>query len=567
MTTTGTDHRRYPGAWHAVVDYADALGVGTIIGLPDDELGLVHALAGSAPRFVSCRDQRNAVFATTGYAMQSGEVGVCVLGKGPAITNALTGVLEAACSHAPVVVVSAGTAGPRRGCGAFQELDQVALMRPLTKWAHRVEHAERVVPSIEQAFTMASTGVPGPVYLELPDHLQEAEVVRWRPWAAPLRAAGHTRRGDDAALRAVRAGRRPLLLVGGGMRHRNTARVLERFAESLGAPIFVTASGRGAVDEQHDLFCGLAGLYARPATERLWREADLIIAVGTRLEETATIGWDAWDVTADVVQINIDGSGFSCEFPGPRVLGDGAGVLESWVSELGEPGCDDTWPRAVAEVRTALWKSAPADRPDRDGRTIPVAEVLSALDSVLPPDRVLVQENGLQDMWSYLYPHWSLGSLGGSVVPSEQTSLGFGAAAAGGVKLAAPDRPVVAFVGDGAFNLFRSDLGTFAAEGIAVLYVVLCNGGYGWLQHQLGERGLDRGPWRFATDAGTRDVPGDPPGVHRAVLGPDADLPAEFARALRECDRGRVAVVHVPVSCADTPPGVVAPQTAVEGSN
>lgn len=541
----------YRGAWHAAADWLTACGVREVIGLPDDDLGLLRALVDSDIRFVSCRDQRNAVFMTAGRAVQSGALGVCVLGKGPAITNAATGVAEAAHSHVPLVLLASGTAVGRRGSGAFQEMDQIAVVRPLVKWAVRVDHPERVVPALERAAAVATSGAAGPVYVELADHLQESEVLRTREWAPVPERAESRASGDSAALHRVRASSRPVLLVGGGMRHRDPA-VLERFAELTGAAVFCTASGRGVVDEHHEQFCGLAGLYARPATEELWRTADLVVAVGTRLEETATTGWQSWGVTAEVLQINVEAAEFSCEFPGPRVLGDAIGVLGGWIGELGGNARDADWVERIVKVRAALWTEP---RPARQAAgCVAVMDVLDAVQSAFPHDRVLVQENGLQDMWSYVYPYYSVGRSGGSVVPSEQTALGFGAGAAAGVKLAAPERPVVALVGDGAFGLFQPELPTLAREGIGVVYVVLHNGGYGWLQHQLGVHGLEGSGWSFADDGSRSPARSD---VAEIEVEPGSDLPADFGRAWELSERGSVVVVHVPVSISDTPTGIL----------
>src|SRR3954471_2271667 len=252
----------YTGAWPAVVDYLEHIGLPVAFGLPADDLHLLRAFAPGPVRMVLYRDQRNAMFAATGWAMQSGRTGVCVVGKGPAVTNTVTGLLEARSSGVPLVVLAGGTGVDRRGSGAFQELDQLSLVTPLTKWAQRVDDASRVVPTIERAFLVAASGAPGPVYVEIPDHLLTETVQRTRPWSAAM-AAGP--RPDPAtvaeAARLVRAARRPIVVVGGGMRHGNADRILERLAERLGAPVFATASGRGAVDEEHPSFGGLCGLY------------------------------------------------------------------------------------------------------------------------------------------------------------------------------------------------------------------------------------------------------------------------------------------------------------------
>ncbi|MEV6394052.1 thiamine pyrophosphate-binding protein [Streptomyces sp. NPDC051907] len=577
----GPSQQSYPGLWHAVVDFLAASGVDTVFGLPADDVQLLRALDASASASVSasgagtgtgsgsgpgsgvsmvlCRDQRNALFMATGHALASGRPAVCVVGKGPAAANAVTGLLEARYSAAPVLLLAAGTPAARRGAAAFQEADQMALVGSLVRWAHRVDHPERLAPALEKALAIATGPAPGPVYLELPDDLLEAEIVRRRPWAALPQTLRHTdpaHAGGDA-LEAIRRSRRPILLAGGGMRHRNADRVVERFAEQIGAAVFSTASGRGAVAEDHPLFCGLAGLYRRPETAGLWREADLVIAVGSRLEETATYGWDSLPPDTPVVQVNTDPADVSAEFAGPRVIGDAAGALAAWSGLLPQAPQDGAWREAVSRARRETTEAA-----DRELRRMAasdrlhVAEVLAALTAALPADHVLVQENGLQDMWSYLFPYYSTGALGGSVVPSEQTSLGFGAAAAAGVKLAAPEKAVAAFVGDGAFGLFRSDLATVADAGAAVLYVVLHNGGYGWLQSQLDHLGEAAQRFSFVRDEPGIPEPGRLPGVYQHVVVDKGELASVLSTAVKECAAGRVSVVHVPVGLDDVPPGI-----------
>jgi len=540
----------FPDAWHAVIDYLRCAELSTVFGLPGDDMAVLRAMQGTDVHMVLCRDQRNAMFMATGYALQSGKPSVCVVGKGPAAANAVTGLVEARGCCAPVAVLAGGTAADRRGSGAFQELDQVSMVTSVVKWAHRVDHPDRVGPALEKAFLAATSGVPGPVYLELPDHLAAMPVQLDRPWSphptVQRAAAAAPLVGQVRA--AVLASRQPILLLGGGMRHRNGDGVVERFAEALGAAIYCTASGRGVMSERHSLFCGLAGLYTPPSTEDLWRETDLVIAVGSRLEETATMGWpDRIGSDVPVIQINVDPLELSTEYGGHRVVGDGAATLAFWAQELAERLTSDSWLATIACCRdTAATTAMSALARMRADEHVHVAEVLAAIDATTPADRVLVQENGLQDMWSYFSPYYVCQEQDGSVVPSEQTTLGFGAAAAAGVRLAAPDRPVVALVGDGAFNVFRSDLGTVRRYVPGVMYVVLRNGGYGWLHAQLASQGLDPARFPFAADP-------PPDGPRVTVKG---DLEPALREAWAACGRGEVATVFVDVRLSDTPPGI-----------
>ncbi|MGO1049596.1 thiamine pyrophosphate-binding protein [Crossiella sp. CA198] len=550
----------YQGAWNAAVDFLTAAGVETIFGLPGDDLGMLRALQPTDRRIVLCRDQRNAIFMATGFALQSGKPGIAVIGKGPAAANAVTGLLEAHCSAAPVVVLAGGTSVEQRGSNAFQELDQLALVAPLTKWAHRVDHPDRVAAALEKALLIATSGTPGPVYLEFPDHLLKEEINRTRPWHTPAdvtRVDHAVTAVDGAALAAIKAAKHPLILVGGGMRHRNADGVVERFAETIGAGIYSTATGRSTVDENHAQFCGLAGLYSPQQTAELWSGTDLLITLGSRLEETATFGWEGIGTSVPVLQVNIDAGGLSVEFAGPKVIGDGAGTVSAWLTALAGHTPDADWVATISRCRSEAAAAAQARlKVFGEDAYVHVAEVLAAIDTVAPESRILVQENGLQDMWSYIYPYYSCGARGGSVVPSEQTTLGFGAAAAAGVKIAAPDRPVIAFVGDGAFNLFRSDLETLGREGIGVVYVVLRNGGYGWLQSQLDQHGLPADRYPFVSGELAAAAHATPPRVEQVVISDKAALAEGLGRAVTASLEGRVTVVHVPVELSDAPPGI-----------
>ncbi|GGU59484.1 acetolactate synthase I/II/III large subunit [Streptomyces albospinus] len=554
----------YPSAWAAVADHLHHLGTGAVFGLPGDDMAPLAELERADTPVVLCRDQRNAVFMATGYALAAGRPGVCVIGKGPALTNALTGVLEARSAAAPLLLIADGTRLDRLGTGAFQELDQLTAVRPYVKWAARVDTPERLPATLEKAAALAVNGTPGPVYIELAEQLADRPVTRTGPWrnAAPQRLAP-----DPDALaataRRIAAARRPLLLVGGGARHRNTGRRIERLAERLGAGVFCTASGRGTVAEDHPLYCGVSGLYTVAPADALWREADLVIALGSRLEETATFGWpDAEAGELPVIQAVLGEDGLSMERPGAYVLGDAGRIVDGWTELLAGHETGTGWPDRVRAVRAGLARraadrTAEAEKAAPEG-TVPVARVLSSLDRAVPADRVLVQENGLQDMWSYYFPHGTLGAGGGSVVPSEQTPLGFGAAAAVGVRLAGPaGRPVVALVGDGAFHLFRAELPSVADARAAVLYVVLDNGGYGWLQSNLDRVSGEGSRFAFtvARPTGTEGLAAAYGLGYRRATDAGA-LDAALAAAWQEVAGGTASVVEVAVSLADTPPGM-----------
>ncbi|MCP2253721.1 acetolactate synthase-1/2/3 large subunit [Prauserella aidingensis] len=539
------------GCWNAVVSVLAQSGVRAAFGLPADDLDLLAAVADSDIDLTVCRDQRNAAFMATGYAIASGRPGVLLTGKGPALTNTVTGLLEAQYSAAPVLLISAGTAVEHRGGGAFQELDQLSVVAPLTKWAARVDHPDRLVPMLRRAVLAATSGTPGPVYLEVPDHLLTDEIPLTVDTTVVERPATVTVAADSAASSSLRRARRPLLLVGGGMRHRNANRLVETFAETYGAAVACTASGRGTVDESCDLFVGLSGLYLPPQAAPLLAEVDCVIALGSRLEETATYDWPAsFGRETPVVQVNVEATEFATGFAGPKILADGGALLAAWLATA-EPGSRTAWTDRVREVHQQL-RTDHADELARLRKApdLHVAEVLTTVDEVVPADRILVQENGLQDMWSYRFPFYACDGTGSSVVPSEQTALGFGAAAAIGVRHAAGGRPVVALVGDGAFDLAAADMPTAVNCG-GLLYVVLRNGGYGWLQSQLDGRS-DPVPGFTFVDPAARERRGpELAGLRQFTVEDTAQLSEVVGRAWAYCAEGGVAVLNVPVRMDD----------------
>lgn len=555
----------YENPWAAVVDYLDYLQIDHIFGLPSDDLVLLTALKEKpSTRMILCKDQRNAVFMGIGYAMHTKQPGVCIVGKGPALTNALTGLLEAQSQGSSLILIATGTRVDRVGTKAFQELDQLSVVRPLVKWAYRVDHPDRLCWAMEKAACLAVNGTPGPVYIEIAEQLLDKKIPRKKPWEAlavnrflPEKAL------ISQTFQRIQSCRRPLLLLGGGMRNSMSKRAVVSFAEQWGAATFVTASGRGAFPEDHPLFCGLSGLYTNESMVPLWEKTDLVAVLGSRLEETATFGWERIDPKTTFIQVNIEADDWSLEYPGFRMTGDGGLVVETWLQALGDdaiaPRSD--WVETIQACRTDMFRKVKrrleqfAVKP-----SIHVAEVLQAVDRIAAEDRILVQENGLQDMWSYFYPYYSCGTVGHSVVPSDQTSLGFGAAAAAGVRLAATDQPVIAWVGDGAFRLFQSDLITVLENQIPLVYMVLKNGGYGWLQHQWNQHhDQSRGHFGYSfisAPAEALEWAATHPQLVHLTLSEKAQLERVVKEACLLQSRGKTVVVEIAVQLHDIPPGM-----------
>ena len=489
--------------WHLAAAELRAAGVERVFGLPGDDMQPVIALQDAGVRLVTTRSQRSAVLAAAAHAQLTGRPGVVVAGRGPGATALVPGLLEARSAGAPLVVLAGGVPLGAGHAGAFQEAPQLALIGPLADHAQRVESARQVPAATRRALTVAATLPARITYLELPDPPLGSTHVDWPGGHAATAEAGSPRRPEPRSAPCAPAAlpelllraRRPVILAGAGARTAGP-RVLGRLADALGAPLLVTASGRGAVDETGDRFLGLAGLYLTPPAQDLVAECDLVVALGSRLEETAV---EHLPDDVPTVQVNLDPAGFATDRPGLLVTAEVAATARAWADRLiADARPDPAWTARADEARAAAqrWAGSVATP-----GSLPA--VLRELAGRLPSDAIVCHENGQADMWSYLAPVFPLPPGASAVVPSEQTTLGAGCAAAlGAARVAGPDgrpRPVVVVTGDGAFATVADELGAPQVRELPVLYVVLSDGAFGWLETQLRAAGAPRG--RFTEHA------------------------------------------------------------------
>jgi acetolactate synthase I/II/III large subunit len=557
--------------WDIVAAILARAGCRAVFGLPSDEYGLVDAAAREPGLDVlATRDQRVAACAAAGHAQISGVPAVLAVNSGPSFANAITALLEAASVCAPIVVVTTRIPARQLGRGGFQEVDQMALAAAFAKWRVRVESPERLEWALRHAVRQAVNGRPGVTVVEIADEVVQAGPGLpgdgdGRPFVAglansPVQRLRSVPTDDDVerAGRLLARARRPLIVAGGGARSSDAGPALSLLAESCGAMILTTASGRGTVPEDHPLSCGLVGLYLTPPFDTLADAADVVVVVGSRLEETARMRWHGLD-RAEIIHIDCDPGAFGTWVePAVALVGDAAltarhlslavqraarnalpntaGAREAWADRIEDAR------RRAAGLRTEDWSLSP------------VRTVFAALREVFP-DAVVTQENGLHDLWGYHRPVFEVGSGTTVVTPGEQTMMGFGTTAAVGAAMAAPDRPVIAVSGDGALAMSEAALVTAAEHGIGLTVVMLDNKGLGWPRLMRREAGDDHAVTRFSAST--------TPAVVRSLSGLVAE-PAdrgELLSALREARRrggeGRLTLIRVPADDEDVPAGVV----------
>jgi acetolactate synthase-1/2/3 large subunit len=478
--------------WEAVVVAMKAEGVPYVFGLPGDPRHLYDALAAAepdgGPRPVGVRFETSGAFMAMAYARVTNQIAACFGCPGPGIANLVPGILEAYSGCTPMLVL--GVRAPRQteGKGAFQETDHVGMLTPITKWAATVEIAERIPWTMRRAVQIAASGQPGPVYVELPGDIGLGvwDIPAYtRSLPAPRPAA------DPAAVTAaadlIANAKRPLLITGGGAILSGAGSAAGEFAERYGIPIQTTPAGRGAVAETHPLFCGLTGLYRTTFPRRVYEAADLIVTLGSRMEEFQG-GFLPVPEEPKIVQIDIDpfelgrnwepdlaiqaDARLAIEALDAALAARGHGPNEAYVAEV-RTGRDEAIAAATADAERAL---------DEDGMPLKGKSIVQAVNRVFGENTILVKENGGQDLWVYFWPYYQVLDPGCCVPPAEQTAMGYGVVGAMAAKLARPDRQVVCTTGDGAFQMQLHELGTAVQEGLPVTWVVLDDSAFGWVQ-------------------------------------------------------------------------------------
>jgi acetolactate synthase-1/2/3 large subunit len=481
--------------WQGIVSALKAEKTEYIFGLPGGELFYDALYDVPEIKTILVREESAGPFMAMGYARISGKPGVCFAPAGPGVTNLVSGILEAHSACLPVIAIGCSSKRANAGMGAFQEVDQVSILRPITKWSERVTEPDRISWVMRRAFSLATQGRPGPVYVDIPRDTgaQEAKPFRYVPVEYPLRTSGDPQKIKAAAALLLKA-ERPVLVAGGGAVSSRAFSEVKRFVESLDIPLMTTPCGRGILSEEHPLAFGLVGLYFSEIGEKVYGEADLLMTLGSRNEDFQSGEQRFFPKGAKYIQVDIDPEEMGRNWmPDVAVAGDIKLVLQALIRELQRAG----WKKGKPNPRMAkLLKAKDAymariAKECLNDSSIPLKtkRIVRELNEVFGKDTILVNENGSQDLWSYYWPYYKVGSINSCVAPGEQTCMGGGCSAAIGAKLAMPERDVVCTTGDGAFQMFMKELATAAQHKAPVTYVVLNNYSLGWIKFAQRNRG------------------------------------------------------------------------------
>jgi len=473
----------------AVVELLRAHGVEVIFGLcGDTSLPLYDALRGSALRHILTRDERHAAYMADGYARVTGKVGVCEGPSGGGATYILPGLVEANESSIPVLAINTDISVSSRGRFTLTELDQRALMKPVTKWNAVLDRAADIPRVFRQAFQEMTTGRPGAAHIALPFDVQNAPVDAGDVWADPSLGVYPSRRVTPdpemvaLAAKLLRSAKQPLFICGGGAVISRAEAELCELAEKLQAPVATTISGKGAIDERCAHSVGVVGSNGgTPETRAVVDAADVIIFVGCRAGSVTTERWrHPAPEQARIIHIDVDpavpGRNYKVDVP---LIGDAKLALSALSEALGHLHREgdlspvDAKKRAKFEKFEALAKST--DSPIKPER------VVFELSLLLDPDAILVADPGTPCPYFSAY-HVVRGAGRRYISNRAHGALGYALAAAIGAHIGRPNVKTVAVMGDGSFGMCAGELETVARLKLPMTAVVISNAVYGWIK-------------------------------------------------------------------------------------
>ncbi|BCJ72718.1 acetolactate synthase [Catellatospora sp. IY07-71] len=468
----------------SLVKSLEALGVEVVFGIPGGAiLPAYDPLFDSKLRHILVRHEQGGGHAATGYAQATGKVGVCMATSGPGATNLVTPIADAYMDSVPLVAITGQVARPAIGTDAFQEADIQGITLPITKHNFLVQAAEDLPRVLAEAFHLAATGRPGPVLVDIPkDVLQAQTTFSWPPaldlpgYRPTLHPHGKQIR---EASRLIMAAKRPVFYVGGGVLKAQATEVLRELAELTGIPVVTTLMARGAFPDSHAQHVGMPGMHGTVSAVYALQRSDLLITLGARFDDRVTGKLDSFAPDAQVIHADIDpaeiGKNRHADVP---IVGDVKHVIEELITALkGEthPARDEWWAQ-LNDLRTRY----PLGWEEPEDGTLAPQYVIKRLGEIAGPDAVYVAGVGQHQMWasqfiSYEKPATWLNSGG-------LGTMGYAVPAAMGAKVARPDAVVWAIDGDGCFQMTNQELATCALEGIPIKVAVINNGNLGMVR-------------------------------------------------------------------------------------
>jgi acetolactate synthase-1/2/3 large subunit len=452
-------------------------GVDIVFGLPGGAiLDTYHCLQDYDIHHVLVRHEQGAAHAADGYARVSGRVGVAVATSGPGATNLVTGIATAMMDSSPMVCITGQVSTSVIGSDAFQESDVTGITLPITKHNYIVTDVDDLADVIHEAFYIARSGRPGPVLIDLPKDVQQAETDFVPPKGdVPLPGYQPVVPVDADAVRQatdlINEAERPVILAGHGVLMSGAVETLKAFADKAQAPVAVTLLGKGAFPSDHPLSLGMMGMHGEAYANRAIQEADLLVALGMRFDDRVTGRLDHYAPKARKVHVDTDAAELNKIVRADvAILGDVGQVLDEFLP-LTETVSRRPWLTQIERWRGESRSRDILDRPP-NGRLV-APQVIDSLQRETGGEVIVVTDVGQHQMWTALY--YNLDCPNFLITSGGLGTMGFGLPAAIGAQIAEPEREVWAIVGDGGFQMTMQELGTLVQEELPVRIALINN--------------------------------------------------------------------------------------------
>ena len=453
-----------------VVECLKEQGVDTVFGYPGGTiLNIYDTLYKHSDeiRHILTSHEQGAAHAADGYARATGKVGVCLATSGPGATNLVTGIATAYMDSVPVVAITANVTLPMLGKDSFQEVDIAGVTMPITKHGYIVKNVEELADTIRRAFTIARSGRPGPVLVDITKDVTAAvcEYVP-KPVEVEPRAYRCTEEEIGQVAEYIRAAKKPYIYLGGGAVASDACEEVAAFAELIDAPVCDTLMGKGAFDGRSERYTGMIGMHGTKTSNLGVSQCDLLIALGARFSDRVIGNPKKFAENARIIHMDIDAAEINKNIRADASLvGDLKLVLQELNRRLEKQEHSD-WMKTIADLKTKYPLKY-------DDSQLSCPYVIEAIDRVTKGEALITTDVGQHQMWAAQYYRYtkprtflSSGGLG---------TMGYGLGACIGAQLGQPDKLCINIAGDGCFRMNMNELATASRYNIPIIQVVINN--------------------------------------------------------------------------------------------
>ena len=426
---------------------------------------------------VLTRHEQCAAHAAQGYARISGKVGVAMATSGPGATNLITGIADAQIDSTPIVCITGQVPSHLLGSDAFQETDIVGISTPVTKWNHQITKASQIPEVLARAFYLARSGRPGPVLIDITKDAQFEEFDFQYKKCTGVRSYVPVPKLDEstvlAAAELINSAKKPMIVWGQGVILGKAEEELKAVIEKTGIPAAWTILGASAIPTSHPLNVGMVGMHGNYAPNVLTNECDVLIAIGMRFDDRVTGKLDEYATQAKIVHFEIDPSEIDKNVKSDvAVLGDAKDSL-SKVLALLNTNSHPEWLQKFSDLYDIEYNKVIKNDLDPTSQGLTMGEVLKEINVQTKGEAAIVTDVGQHQMIACRYADFKVSKS--NITSGGLGTMGFALPAAIGAKMAAPDREVVAIIGDGGYQMTIQELGTIFQNKVPVKIVVLNN--------------------------------------------------------------------------------------------